>query len=198
MLEYMSHDEFSQSVYSLGGARVFPSRIGTSKSARPPRSFRWAVMFTSGTSRRARWFPDVLRRKPAARADSRHRVNGKADFTGLTGDRMELGVFFDKSWRSWIFGVHACAESQRQRRPGIRNAFDPTGLGGALRVVAGLGTDGQCRAAPHRAPRAIRDTARLGRQPGDIAARRHALAVEADTAIRAAGARTQLIAGRGL
>ena len=45
------------------------------------------------------------------------RVEGKADFTGLTGDRTELGVFFDKSWRSWIFGVHARAEVNDSEDP---------------------------------------------------------------------------------
>jgi hypothetical protein len=118
MLEYMNHDEFSQSVYSLGGARVFILEnwffeVGAS-AAQFSLSGDVYERDVAASALVSRMFHGGSRLRAQIRAS---RVDGKADFTGLTGDRMEFGMFFDKSWRAWIFGVHARAEINDSEDP---------------------------------------------------------------------------------
>lgn len=118
MLEYINHDEFSQSVYSLGGARVFTLEnwyfeVGAS-AAQLSLGGDVYERDTAASALASRMFFGGSRLRAQIRAS---RVDGKADFIGLTGDRTELGVFFDKSWRAWIFGVHARAEDNDSEDP---------------------------------------------------------------------------------
>lgn len=117
-LEYLSHDEFSQSIYSLGGARVFSLRnwyfeVGAS-AAQLSLGGDVFERDTAASALASRVFDDGSRLRALVRASQ---VKGKADFIGLTGDRQEFGLYFDKGWRSWIFGAHARAEINDSEDP---------------------------------------------------------------------------------
>jgi tetratricopeptide (TPR) repeat protein len=118
LLEYMSHDEFSQTVFSLGGARVFRLEnwyfeVGAAGSqfSLGGEVFEQDVGVGGFASR---MFYGGNRLRAQVRAT---RVDGKADFTGLTGDRMEFGVFYDKVLRSWTFGAHTRVEINDSEDP---------------------------------------------------------------------------------
>ena len=55
----------------------------------------------------ARAFNGGNRLRAQLRATS---VSGEGSFAGLTGDRTELGLYYDKSWRAWNFIAHARSE----------------------------------------------------------------------------------------
>jgi hypothetical protein len=44
-------------------------------------------------------------------------VRGQNDFEGLSGQRTELGVYYDKAWRAWNFGAHTRAELNDSEDP---------------------------------------------------------------------------------
>jgi hypothetical protein len=118
VLEYASLDEFSQHGYFLGAARGF-------------RADRW--YFEAGAfGAQASLGGDVYERSVAAgvqatralygggrlRAQLRGTsVQGKGDFTGLSGERTELGLYYEKYWRAWSFGAHARAERDASEDP---------------------------------------------------------------------------------
>ena len=118
LLQYMKASEFSQSGYSLGGARTFVLgawyvELGAS-GAQYSLDGRAYERDVSGVAKVARSLEGGGRLRASIRASS---VQGKADFTGLTGDRTELGLWYDKNWRSWTFGVHTRAERNQSEDP---------------------------------------------------------------------------------
>jgi tetratricopeptide (TPR) repeat protein len=111
MLEYLSLDEFSQSSLYLGGARGFRLdnwyfEVGAHGSQLSfggdvfERNLAAGVLAT-------RMFYGGSRLRAQVRAAS---VEGQGLFSGLTGDRTELGLYYDKTWRVWYFGAHARGE----------------------------------------------------------------------------------------
>jgi tetratricopeptide (TPR) repeat protein len=111
LLEYASLDDFSQSSLYLGAARGFrlenwylePGLYGSQLS------FGGEVFerSTAAGLLATRMFTGGSRLRAQVRAAS---VDGKGDFSGLTGDRTELGVHFDRAWRSWYFALNTRAE----------------------------------------------------------------------------------------
>jgi tetratricopeptide (TPR) repeat protein len=127
--EYMNLDEFSQSAYSLGAARGFRSdnwyfELGAYGSQFSlggevfERNFAAAALAT-------RFFSGGSRLRAQLRAAS---VTGKGEFTGMTGERTELGLYYDKHWREWNFGVHSRGE--------INDSEDPFYAGSWLQLGA--------------------------------------------------------------
>ena len=118
MLEYTSHNEFSQSIYSLGGARVFTLENWYFEVGASGAQFSLGgdvyERDVAASALASRVFSGGSRLRAQFRASQ---VEGKGVFTGLTGDRKELGLFFDRNWRSWIFGVHARAEDNDSEDP---------------------------------------------------------------------------------
>lgn len=118
MLEYAKLDDFSQSSLYLGGARGFRLdkwyfELGALGSQL---SFGGDVFerSVSAGALATRMFYDGGRLRAQVRAGS---VDGKGAFTGLTGDRQELGLYYDRSWRRWYFGAHARAERNESEDP---------------------------------------------------------------------------------
>jgi tetratricopeptide (TPR) repeat protein len=111
MLEYLDLDEFSQTSLYLGAARGFRLdnwhfELGAYGSQL---SFGGEV-FERNTAAGllvTRMFYGGGRLRAQLRAAS---VDGKGLFTGLTGDRRELGVYFDKGWHAWYFTAHTRTE----------------------------------------------------------------------------------------
>jgi tetratricopeptide (TPR) repeat protein len=118
MLEYQELDEFSQTALYLGGAR----------------GLRWEDWYfeLGAHGSQLSFGGDVIERNVAAGAlatrlflsGSRLRaqlravsVEGQGHFSGLTGDRTELGVYYDRTWRSWNFGAHTRAEQNDSEDP---------------------------------------------------------------------------------
>jgi tetratricopeptide (TPR) repeat protein len=111
VLQYASLHDFSQNGYFLGGARGF-------------RTENW--YFEAGAfGAQASLGGDVYERSIAAGVQATHAfyggsrlraqargtsVGGKGEFTGLSGQRTELGLYYDKYWRAWNFGAHTRAE----------------------------------------------------------------------------------------
>jgi hypothetical protein len=118
LLEYISHSEFSQSTVSLGGARGFNfGRWYFEIGASGAQLSLGGDVFERDTAASAfvsRMFDDGSRLRAQFRAS---RVDGKSDFIGLTGDRQELGLYYDRSWRSWTFGAHTRAERNDTQDP---------------------------------------------------------------------------------
>jgi tetratricopeptide (TPR) repeat protein len=111
LLEYAQLDDFSQSSFYLGAARGFRlDRWYFELGAYGSRlSFGGDVFEQSTTAGllATRMFAGGSRLRAQLRAGA---VDGQGEFTGLTGDRTELGLFFDKSWRAWNFAAHTRAE----------------------------------------------------------------------------------------
>jgi tetratricopeptide (TPR) repeat protein len=111
ILQYMSQDEFSQSAFSVGGARGFSRdnwyfELGV-----------YGAQFSLGgdvferdltaAAQVTRTFYEGSRLRAQIRATS---FDGKSDFSGLTGERQEFGLYYDWGREAWRFGAHARAE----------------------------------------------------------------------------------------
>ena len=118
LLQYQSLHAFNQNAYYLGGSRGF-------------RTDKWYFEL-GATGSQASLGGDVYERNVAAggqatrmflgggrlRAQVRGTsVQGQGAFTGLTGKRSELGLYYDKRWRRWDFGVHTRAEKDDSEDP---------------------------------------------------------------------------------
>ena len=117
-LEYLDQDEYSQSVFSLGAARGFRlenwyfelGAFGAQYSLGGDVFERNAGAGAQVT----RMLSSGNRLRALVRAAS---VRGKAEFEGLSGQRTELGLYYDKAWRAWNFGVHTRAEFNDSEDP---------------------------------------------------------------------------------
>jgi hypothetical protein len=118
LLEYAKLHDFSQSSYYLGGARGFRfdqwylelGALGSQSSFGGEAFERTA----SAGALLTRVFYGGSRLRAQLRAGP---VKGLGNFTGLTGDRQELGFYYDRSWRAWYLGVHARAERNTSEDP---------------------------------------------------------------------------------
>ena len=161
MLEYTSHNEFSQSIYSLGGARVFTLENWYFEVGASGAQFALGgdvyERDTAASALASRVFSNGSRLRAQLRAS---RVDGKSDFTGLTGDRKELGVYFDKNWRSWIFGVHARAEDNDSEDPLFASRWFQVGTEAryALSPAWGLTASAALRRIQHGAQPEVLDS----------------------------------------
>lgn len=111
LLEYMNLDEYSQSALSLGVARGFRLdnwyfELGAYGSQLSLGGDLYE-QDVSASAQAMRTFYGGSRLRALLRATS---VQGKADYVGLTGNRTELGLYYDKFWRAWSFGAHTRAE----------------------------------------------------------------------------------------
>ncbi|HET9865110.1 MAG TPA: tetratricopeptide repeat protein [Steroidobacteraceae bacterium] len=111
ILQYASLDEFSQNGYFLGAARGFRSEAwyfeaGAFGSQSSLGGDVYERSVAAGV-RATRAFYGGSRLHAQLRGTS---VRGKGDFSGLTGERAELGLYYEKSWRAWNFGAHSRAE----------------------------------------------------------------------------------------
>lgn len=117
-LEYLEQDEYSQSVFSLGAARGFrldnwyfeAGAYGAQFSLGGEVFERNAGIGAQAT----RMLSSGDRLRAQLRAVS---VQGKGEFEGLTGQRTELGVYYDKAWRAWNFGAHLRSELNDSEDP---------------------------------------------------------------------------------
>jgi hypothetical protein len=117
-LDYSSLDDFNQRSFFAGAVRGF-------------RLDRWRIevgLHGSQNSFGGEVFerqiaPGVLATRMFSGGDrlrARLRiasVEGQGLFSGLTGDRTELGVYYDKAWRSWYFATHTRAEFSASEDP---------------------------------------------------------------------------------
>ena len=118
MLEYTNLDEFSQRSFFLGGARGFRLEnwyleLGAygSQLSLGGEVFEQDLAAALLVSRS---FYGGSRLRAQLRATS---VSGENAFTGLTGDRTEFGIFYDKGWRAWNFGAHTRTEMNDSEDP---------------------------------------------------------------------------------
>ncbi len=118
MLEYAHLDEFSQRAFFLGGARGFRAdkwyfELGAYGSQL---SLGGDVFEQDAAASvlAARSFYGGSRLRAQLRGTS---VTGKGAFTGLTGDRTEFGLYYDKAWRAWYFGAHTRSELNDSEDP---------------------------------------------------------------------------------
>ena len=112
ILEYFSEREFSQSSFSLGGARGFSTENWYYEHG------VYGAQYTLGgdayeqdvtaAAQVLRTFYGGSRLRAQIRFSS---VDGKSDFSGLSGDRQEFGLYYDWGVRSWNFVAHARAEN---------------------------------------------------------------------------------------
>ncbi len=111
MLEYTNLDEYSQSVLSLGAARSFGLRdwyfeLGAYGSQLSLGGDVYESDVAAGLQA-VRTFFGGSRLRALVRATS---VKGEAAFSGLTGERTEFGLYYEKIWRAWSLGAHSRAE----------------------------------------------------------------------------------------
>jgi TolA-binding protein len=118
MLHYTHLDDFSQTAFSLGGARGFRldnwyfelGAYGSQYSLGGEVFERNVAVGAQAT----RAFYNGSRLSAQLRASS---VEGKGAFPGLTGDRTEAGLYYDLRWRSWNFLAHTRAEINDSEDP---------------------------------------------------------------------------------
>ena len=118
LLEYLDLNEYSQSAFSLGAARGFRwdewyFELGASGSQQSLGGEAYEQDLALGVQA-VRTFYGGSRFRALLRATS---VAGEAAFTGLTGERTELGLYYDKIWRAWSFGAHTRAEINESEDP---------------------------------------------------------------------------------
>jgi tetratricopeptide (TPR) repeat protein len=118
MLEYMSLDEYSQSAFSLGAARSFGLgdwyfELGAYGSQLSLGGEVYESDVAAG-AQAVRTFFGGSRLRALIRATS---VKGEAAFSGLTGERTEFGLHYEKIWRAWSFGAHTRAELNESEDP---------------------------------------------------------------------------------
>jgi tetratricopeptide (TPR) repeat protein len=111
MIEYTKLDDFSQTSLHLGGARTFrfddwSFELATHGSQLSFGGEIFERNVTAGALA-TRWFHGGSRLRARLRAAA---VDGNGLFSGVKGDRVELGLYYDKAWRSWYFGAHTRAE----------------------------------------------------------------------------------------
>ena len=118
MLEYLHLDEFSQGAFTVGAARGFRLEnwyleLGAygSQFSLGGEAFE---QNTAVVAQATRTFYGGSRISAQVRAAS---VEGKGVFPGLTGERKEIGFYYDRSWRSWIFSAHTRAELNDSEDP---------------------------------------------------------------------------------
>ena len=118
MLKYTHVDEFSQTAFSLGGARGFTLEnwyfeLGAYGSQYSLGGDVFEQNLAVG-AQASRAFYNGSRLSAQLRACS---VEGKGAFPGLTGDRTEAGLYYDLRWRSWNFVAHTRAEVNDSEDP---------------------------------------------------------------------------------
>ena len=118
MLKYTHVDEFSQTAFSLGGARGFRLEnwyfeLGAYGSQYSLGGDVFEQNLAVG-AQASRAFYNGSRLSAQLRASS---VEGKGAFPGLTGDRTEAGLYYDLRWRSWNFVAHTRAEVDDSEDP---------------------------------------------------------------------------------
>ena len=110
-VQYSEQDDFSQTSLYLGGAKRFRLDNWYFELAAQGSqlSFGGEVFerTTAASGLVARLFGGGARLRAQARFGD---VKGQGIFSGLTGDRTELGLYFDKPWRNWNFLAHTRAE----------------------------------------------------------------------------------------
>jgi tetratricopeptide (TPR) repeat protein len=111
LYKYASLDEFDQNAYFLGGARGFRAEqwyfeVGAYGSQASLGGESYERDLAAGLQV-TRTFFNGSRLRAQLRGTS---VAGKNAFSGLTGKRTELGLYYDKRWRAWNFGAHTRAE----------------------------------------------------------------------------------------
>jgi tetratricopeptide (TPR) repeat protein len=111
MLEYLKLNEFSQTSFYLGVARRFRlDNWSFEFGAHGSQLSFGGEIFERNTAAgvlAARMFGGGSRLRARLRTTS---VEGKGRFSGLTGDRTELGLYYDRTWRAWSFGAHTRGE----------------------------------------------------------------------------------------
>ncbi len=118
MLEYTKLDEYSQSVLSLGAARSFGLgdwyfELGAYGSQLSLGGDVYESDVAAGLQA-VRTFFGGSRVRALIRATS---VKGEGAFSGLTGERAEFGLYYEKIWRAWSFGAHSRAELNESEDP---------------------------------------------------------------------------------
>jgi tetratricopeptide (TPR) repeat protein len=118
MLEYLDLEEYGQSVFSLGAARGFRwddwyFELGAFGSQLSLGGEAYEQDLGAGLQA-VRTFFGGSRLRALLRATS---VAGKDAFTGLTGDRAELGLYYEKVLRKWSLGAHTRAELNESEDP---------------------------------------------------------------------------------
>jgi tetratricopeptide (TPR) repeat protein len=118
LLQYQSLHAFNQNSYYLGGARGFRTdkwyfELGATGSQASLGGDVYEQNVAAG-GQATRMFLGGGRLRAQVRGTS---VQGQGAFTGLTGKRMELGLYYDKRWRRWDFGVHTRAEKDDSEDP---------------------------------------------------------------------------------
>jgi len=118
LLQYETLRDFNQNSFYLGGARSF-------------RTDKWYFEL-GATGSQASLGGDVYERDVAAAVQATRMflgggrlrtqlrgtsVEGQGAFTGLTGERMELGVYFEKRLREWSLSAHARAQTDDSEDP---------------------------------------------------------------------------------
>jgi tetratricopeptide (TPR) repeat protein len=133
-LEYLDMDEYSQSAFSLGAARGLRwddwyFELGAYGSQLSLGGEVYERDVAAGVQA-MRSFDGGSRLRAQLRATS---VQGNADFDGLSGERAELGVYYEKFWRAWSFGAHSRAELNRSEDPIFESSWIQ--LGGEARYA---------------------------------------------------------------
>jgi TolA-binding protein len=118
MLKYRNLDEFDQTSFHLGAARGFRLHNWYFELAAHGTQLSFGgEVFEQSTAAgmlATRRFYGGSRLRARLRAAS---VDGKGMFSGLTGDRTELGLYYDRVWRSWYFGAHTRGELNQSEDP---------------------------------------------------------------------------------
>jgi len=154
LLQYQDLRDFNQNTYYLGAARGFRSdkwyfelgALGSQASLGGDVYERNVALGAQAT----RMFLSGSRLRAQLRATS---VEGQGAFTGLTGKRTEFGVYFDKHWRSWNFGVHTRAERDDAEDPIFATSWVQLGAdaGYALSPLWGFTASAALRRIRHAA-----------------------------------------------
>ncbi len=118
LLQYQDLRDFSQDAYYLGAARSFRTdkwyfELGATGSQTSLGGDVYERDLGAG-GQATRLFLNGGRLRAQFRASS---VDGQGLFTGLTGRRIESGLFFDQRWHGWSVGAHARAESNDSEDP---------------------------------------------------------------------------------
>jgi len=118
LLQYQDLHDFSQNAFFLGAARSF-------------RTDKWYFELGAVGSQ-ASLGGDVYERNVAVGGQATYMflggdrlraqirgtsVHGEGAFTGLTGKRVEFGLYYDKHWRRWNFGAHTRVEDDDSEDP---------------------------------------------------------------------------------
>jgi len=116
--QYETLHDFNQNAYFLGAGRSFRTdkwyfELGANGSQASLGGDVYERNVAAG-AQATRMFVDGSRLRAQLRGTS---VEGQGAFTGLTGKRTELGLYFDTHWRSWNVGAHTRAEEDDSEDP---------------------------------------------------------------------------------